>query len=104
MTVERLEAARSLRSARALIEDPEFWIKDASEEDGARCAMGALDATPGGMGRHVAYTTLRALAEVLGYGERGGCPVAALNDAPETTHADVLALYDLAIERAEAAS
>lgn len=104
--------AETLRRARALIERPEAWTKaaDARLEDGRAtlatspnavcwCSVGAIEAavSPGGYRPrlyHEATEFFRSAA--------GGPPrITFWNDAPERTHADVLAAFDRAIEAAE---
>lgn len=97
-----------LRAARELLADPDHWTKEASARDaaGARTDLYGSDA----IRWCVAGATIRA-ADV--YGRDLGRPLADLrntlekhflrqglsvwNDAPETTHDDVLRLFDLAI-------
>jgi hypothetical protein len=106
--------ADALRAARLRIENPARWAQGSfATVDGERagvlavgdpsaclCVNGALLSVgclvagfhpPGGL-----YLSIAAKA--LGYET-----ASKLNDAPETTHADVLALLDLAIRLAEAA-
>lgn len=80
-----------LIAARALIDTPKKWVKSAyhREKNGLHsyCAAGALISVeaPG-------RTAYDCLAEAIGY----RC-VSDWNDAPERTHAEVLAAFDKAI-------
>lgn len=91
-----------LRKARALIEDPEKWTQghDARDADGnwagihslqahSFCATGAL-MRAGGDVRSDAYEALRE--------QMGVNFLMEFNDSAETSHADVLAAFDRAIE------
>jgi hypothetical protein len=92
-----------LTRAREMIESPERWLQGAWKRplpDGtmARCAYQAVHdaAVELGMPRAAAF---RALMRALGDGRRSalrGLPV--FND--RSRHADVLALFDLALESA----
>lgn len=93
-----------LIAARALISEPELWGKGPDgahpPSDGTLCAMNACcQAT-----RHD-YPLMEALAAQLPQGEWdcAGLPVAAYNDDPATTHNDILALFDRAINACEPA-
>lgn len=92
-----------LTRARARIEKPEAWTKGAiartsdDERTLARdpqatcwCALGAIAAERGGEVHHPAW---QAVQQQLPAGESIG----SFNDHPDTTHADVLALFDRAI-------
>lgn len=96
-----VSAADVLRSARARIATPETWTKGTaarnltghdvaanSKEAVCWCAMGALWAD-GPLASRVGTSFLRAAID--------GVAVAKFNDGPDTTHADILALYDRAI-------
>jgi hypothetical protein len=97
-----MKPSEVLRKAKALIDSPEKWW-----ESSKRC----LD---------YQYCALRAIIRVLAYGYAGVVqifarannirpssdgsfewPVANWNDAPERTHADVMAAFDRAIALAE---
>lgn len=105
--------AAELRRARSLIALPGTWIQGAIAEDEfgdelepedddavAYCAIGA-----GCRARlsSAAEALLERTALDLGYEPtpRDESSVVALNDHEDTTQADVLALYDIAIEQAE---
>ncbi len=97
-----------LRAAKALL-TPETWIQgafaqnadgddlDDGFEEGAVCwcARGAVEKVTGT--HHEVEYELEGAPERL-----FGCPVAAANDANETTLADVHRLFDVAIAAAEA--
>lgn len=106
-----------LMEARARIDHPAAWTQGESARDAGGdpcaavddvaacwCALGSIEACRAWENETQALITLSGVARDLGHDSIGGSCTAMLNDAPETTHADVLALYDLAIERAEAAS
>lgn len=99
--------AEILRKAKAHISTPEMWHKGSlfsgpGRETCAACAYGAiLIAT----GTHVvpyrkAQAQLDAAVSLV-----SGCSwrrcAAAYNDDPSTTHADMMALFDVAIDMAE---
>lgn len=86
-----------LKAARAKIAKPENWCKGLAIKGNARCAMGALlavcDSQNGRMNSYESEIPLLLKRFVpVRYGQ-----VAAFNDAPETTHAKILALFDMAI-------
>jgi hypothetical protein len=104
-TVNALEAV--LINARKLIETPERWTKGAfwRDSDGnsngrhegaaSMCAWGALRAADETRG-DLAY-----VAEALIMGGRFDDErIEDWNDEPSTTHADVMAAFDLAIQKA----
>ena len=110
-----------LEEARALIDTPEKWCRAAYASDrpgrvapdeiehayspmepGATCfcMLGAVaradkcDASPH-FGSREAYLAVRKLENAC------GGPVSRFNDRPSTTHADVMAVFDEAINRAK---
>jgi hypothetical protein len=105
------EIIAALRAARAHIADPAKWTQGAMAHDvhGTRCepnsraavkwdAFGAFFAVrPNTAATHAAQDALLA-AVPPGYHL-----ISDYNDAAETTHADILALFDSAIAREEAA-
>jgi hypothetical protein len=95
------ELTEVLKATREFLTDPNHWKKGPTTNH-TKCLVNAVwDA--GSSGDVVEY--LDAMASERGFPDRenGGLrPAAAFNDAPETTHADVLAFLDLAIKRAEA--
>lgn len=103
--VETDEALRMLLAAREWLSDPSHWSKgtyyrdangamiedfDAPMVVGSTCAWGALYHANGL--RLLAREGLAAEATLFAAGH-----VPTINDRPETTHADILALYDRAI-------
>lgn len=102
-----------LRSARALIEKPEAWTKGelARNASGSPTSSKAPDAVcfcaEGAVRRAVpdnhrfAYAC-DALVDVTASEADIFIPVSAINDDPNTTHADILALFDRAIAKAGA--
>jgi len=90
---ERIAAALAL--AKALIDRPEKWRKGASSKtDTAICASQAIYEVSG-----TPISALQSLRAAI-----GGKRIVGWNDAPERTHAEVMAAFDLAIaaERDEA--
>lgn len=101
--------ADKLREARALIEPEGAWVQGSyaytaskralitGSQEGAVCwcAVGAIDKSCQGEPR-----LWRKAADFLG--DAVGCAIPKWNDAPERTHAEVLAAFDKAIELAEA--
>lgn len=88
--------ADQLRTAKAFIDKPQKWRKGPAYQ-GRLCALAALGRAEMATGTNIPCALLdRALPEGYGF-------VFALNDAPETTHADVMALFDRAIALAEEA-
>jgi len=100
------ETVEALKAARALIDTPEKWTKEACVRDAAGysvhnkdddavcfCIVGALH-----RGSAPAYVD-NLLRHELPPEHVGSLYV--FNDDPATTHADVMALFDRAIARAE---
>ncbi len=81
----------TLIAARSRIESPEKWCKGSYEIGEARCIWGATQEVCGTYW-NPADEYLQPFALELGHAGS-----ASLNDHPETTHADVLALFDRAI-------
>lgn len=104
----------NLIAARALIDTPEKWVKDAYDRHGCYCAIGAIE-NLGGDWDH--YKTKPQLTDAIAYAlpgdfeaedasewdtSRGRARVVMqFNDHPDTTHADILALFDRSIAAAE---
>jgi hypothetical protein len=86
----------NLIAARALIDTPEKWGKGAWHSRGCFCAIGAVLEAQGKLGR-AAYggETEVALMHAL---PAGIGSVEDFNDQFRTTHADIMALFDRAIE------
>lgn len=103
-----MTAADQLRAAKALIDSPEKWIKGrfavdklglTTSYDDPRatcfCAVGACR-------RYCFRGDLdEALPESFVALGKKASPVVEFNDHPDTTHADVMALFDRAIALAE---
>ena len=98
-----------LIAARALIATPESWIKGRSAQDANGVPAGPFDegackfCTVGAMTCASGQTLTEARASIL----RAHLPkpfdnLVNFNDHPDTTHADVLALFDRAIAYEEA--
>ncbi len=92
--------ARLLRAARALIDQEDTWVQGRYETlRGRRCAIGALQAAARGLRHPTAFEAARDLlrteALIMGFSH-----VEKMND--RSSHAEVLALFDRAIARAEA--
>lgn len=84
-----------LVAAKALIDTPEKWGKGNYDKDGCMCAMGALMAVTAASSWAVIGTPIHvALTQALPDGQFAVVP---FNDEDETTHADVMALFDRAI-------
>ena len=94
-----------LIGARALIAEPENWCQDVSArssinravdpDDPAACRFCAL----GAIIRVGGYSEARYAATTLLDDEEMEMGVTVFNDAPGTTHDDILALFDRAIEK-----
>jgi hypothetical protein len=90
------QVADDLRAARAAIAAPGLWCKNAYKDGGRCCAIGALEV----LGEAAFKRARQALRHAL---PEGFLSVVAYNDHPTTTHADILALFDRAIEAEERA-
>ena len=96
--------AELLRKAKARISTPEMWHKGSmfsglDRETCPACAYGALFIAANGSGP--AFDDTRSVLDaatrsVLNYGNTH-----TYNDNPSTTHADIMALFDVAIDMAE---
>jgi hypothetical protein len=89
-----------LEAARSLIDTPEKWCRGVLRlyaNDGKACAwcmMGAVCHISQGAHFYERYpSTVRFLKDAIGCDS-----VSIWNDAPERTHADILAAFDRAIE------
>lgn len=98
---DNMSVKDDLIAARALIDTPENWLRDAPENGNRFCALGACwhivedhETTLGKLG--LAIT--KALPSSFVPDGSAKLAVAQFNDAPETTHADIMALFDRAIE------
>jgi hypothetical protein len=96
-----------LIAAKALIDAPDKWTKGIHFSGGRYCAMGAVGAAtrqPHGGSRWAECDRALIKSAPRHRWREGvdGHPVVAFNDDPATTHADIMALFDRAIERASA--
>lgn len=106
--------AEQLRAAKALIDTPEKWTTGVlartksgcpigPQEDAATCycAEGAIRRVQNGVLPHALESIME---RAVPSGFRGACNerwFVKFNDAAKTTHADIMALFDRAIELAE---
>lgn len=97
----------NLIAAKALIDTPAKWLKDDREYEDSCCAIVAVNRAFGTGGGWTddpeAGAAHQALFDQMPkewrpelHGNIAEC-VGDYNDAPETTHADIMALYDRAI-------
>ena len=86
----------NLIAAKALIDTPEKWGKGAMSRAGALCSVGALGVASCGGPFGWRYEDLYELQKALPKAWRWN-QVASFNDDDETTHADIMALFDRAI-------
>lgn len=84
----------NLIAAKALIDTPDKWIKDRFADGGCFCAAGALKY---GSGFEAGEVWESAEYKALLAQVPGGRPLPSFNDDPNTTHADIMALFDRAI-------
>lgn len=99
------QLADDLRAAKALIDTPEKWCKGSYHHDGmgdAHCIVGAvMVVTPEySKRRNMALEAIGRQTPQFDDATSGFMP--RYNDAPTTTHADIMALFDRAIAAAEA--
>lgn len=90
-----------LITAKALIDSPEKWGKDFYyESDGCLCVVGAVGKASGlsAAGGQWCYSIIDALCSVLPDTAPIRNHLPAYNDHPDTTHEDIMALFDRAIE------
>jgi hypothetical protein len=105
-----------LIAAKALIDTPEKWRKDNERDYKSCCAIIACNRAAGKTSIH--YPAAHRLAEALptdwveahreqerqfytSIGDEPGFWVGDYNDDPDTTHSDIMALFDRAIEAAQ---
>ena len=95
---QRNETADVLRRAKAMIDRPEKWCQGALLNDGgAMCMLGAINmAVSGDADLFGGQDAKMAL-----YAAVGNHPTSVWNNAPERTHAEVMAAFDKAIALAE---
>jgi hypothetical protein len=94
-----------LKAAKALISDEVRWTKggNARDKDGAHVSAKSKNAVCWCMGGALLVIRSNRSSEKLLRQVCGGS-IARFNDAPATTHADVMAAFDRAIALAEAIS
>lgn len=107
--------AEILRAARAKIAEPEHWTKgeyvlfNEADEPDRWCAVGSIYAVDPEVGNDPEHPSLRALVVALRgvyeglASEPSETSVLNFNDSANTSHEDVLAAFDRAIELAGAA-
>lgn len=105
-----MSPAEVLRAARAKIEDPSRWLKGryACDDGGFTIFEHSVYATSwcavGAVGAIVSPTSpewWEATAYLRGQVSSRFCSVQLFNDHEKTTHADVMRVFDRAIEQAE---
>lgn len=91
-----------LIAAKALIADPACWFKGAykSMNGAAICASQAIIAVLGDKDGYTSSALWNALSDAR---PEGFASVSGYNDDPKTTHGDIMALFDRAINAADAA-
>lgn len=100
-----------LIAAKALIDTPEKWRKDSSDNHTSCCAILATNRIAGGMNEAKAAGLWLALYNALpltgkyaqavrGHQDWSGVVVGDFNDDDATTHADIMALFQRAIDAA----
>lgn len=89
-----MKSSEILITARALINTPERWVK--GRKPGCWCAGDAIIAVAPGEPRST-NSALATLKHIIGSHEIG-----FWNDAPERTHAEVMAAFDRAIAAEQA--
>ena len=100
--MDGMETVEVLRRAKALIDSPEKWWKKVEQQpaaEGSNCALTALIQVAWQRGAH--HSAEDALGEVLGMNDPSH-DIPVWNDAPERTHAEVMAAFDKAIAAEEA--
>lgn len=86
----------NLIAAKALIADPKNWRKGSLGSAGCYCAVGALGVARKGKVFLFSDADVHALAQHVPQSFRGSVP--RYNDSKDTTHADIMALFDRAID------
>ena len=85
----------NLIAAKALIDTPEKWIKEHYVLEGCRCASGAVRFVESGGDEFGPLGEAHAAMRMV---LPAGFPsIPDFNDHPDTTHADIMALFDRAI-------
>lgn len=98
-----------LIAGKSLIADPAHWLKGniADPDDTCFCAYGAICFAPRGRWFSSDDAGLNALTAAIPAGfvsDGSKLKLALYNDHPDTTHADIMALFDRAIASAESSS
>lgn len=91
-----------LIAAKALIDTPEKWIKGSFCVNGCRCALGAIftvSAIDGEWSEAKEHQLIEAVSDSLP--EPWKANLISFNDHPDTSHADIMALFDRAINAAD---
>lgn len=101
-----MSAREDLIAAKALIDAPEKWKKSRGEDGpGTPCCMAVAVSRVHGLGTPAGNAALEALRDALPRGAGSGwfraSALGTYNDAPETTHADIMAVFDRAINSLE---
>lgn len=101
-----MSVKENLIAAKALIDTPEKWGREEYLDSvtGCMCVIGSVAATMGIAEADVEVSTAegKSLARALPEGwERDTYGVVKFNDHPDTTHADIMSLFDRAIESCE---
>lgn len=92
-TRKNSKVTKLLIAARKKISDPNNWCKNTFRDKNRYCAVGAVDAC--GSLTNYWSSAMQALIYVIGQN------IVIFNDAPSTTHDDVLRAFDLAIAISE---
>lgn len=107
LTADQAKELETLIRARALIEDPKNWSRKVPQAPtiAPYCAMTACLTAAGYSQGYLPSSypkSLWRLAAALPTAEIGICmSIANFNDHPDTSHADILALFDRAIAEIE---
>lgn len=101
------EVVEQLQNARDLITDPNKWTKRSFAKDShgnsvsatssravCFCSIGALEHVSNGIGYEKSLNILQSIAPLY-------TTVIVYNDSYNTTHDDILKLFDVAIEKAK---
>lgn len=93
-----------LLKAREFLSNPDNWHKGSISDVGERrfCVLGSVvhvakTRDEKQVGMHEAWDLLENLADRMGWKGPGLCSAAQFNDAPDTTHADLMRFVDRAI-------
>lgn len=92
--VETDEVLRCLIAARALLDGADRWCQHKLYNNGGRCVLGAIYGTDANLQDNVTGDVVGAWRILNNLTNND---IVSFNNAPNTTHADVLALFDRAI-------